>query len=146
MTGTVVTIGPEAPVARAARALHEHHVKRLPVVDGDGKVVGIVSRSDLLSVFLRPDRDIADDIDRALTGPTPWTEPGQIRVIVADGVATLEGLVELRSQIPIVVGIARAVDGVVDVVPRLRHELDDVTSRLEVVTPWGVYPPTAGGH
>jgi CBS domain-containing protein len=52
MSSSVETIDPEAPLARAARLLHERRVKRLPVVDANGKLVGIVSRADLLKVFL----------------------------------------------------------------------------------------------
>jgi CBS domain-containing protein len=144
MSSPVETIDPEAPLARAARLLHERRVKRLPVVDANGKVVGIVSRADLLKVFLRPDREIRDEIEHTLARAA--FEPGPIRVTVVDGVATLEGRVELRSQIPVVVGIARAVDGVVDVEPRLSHEVDDVTPRLEFLTPWGPYIPTGPPH
>lgn len=59
MTSPAVTINPEGPVARAYQVMHTHHVKRLPAVDADGKLIGIVSRGDLLSVFLRPDAQIA---------------------------------------------------------------------------------------
>lgn len=140
MSSPVETIDPEAPLARTARLLHERGVKRLPVVDANDKVVGIVSRADLLKVFLRPDRDIRDEVESSLARGA--FQPGPIRVSVVDGVATLEGRVELRSQIPVIVGIARAVDGVVDVEARLSHEVDDVTPRLELLTPWGPYIPT----
>jgi CBS domain-containing protein len=144
MSSPVETIDPEAPLARAARLLNERRVKRLPVVDASGKVVGIVSRADLLKVFLRPDREIRDEIEDTIASAA--FQPGPIRVTVVDGIATLEGRVELRSQIPVVVGIARAVDGVVDVEPRLSHEVDDVTPRLEFLTPWGPYIPTGPPH
>lgn len=142
MTRNVVTIDDEASLAQAARVMREHGVKRLPVVDGKGNLLGIVSRADLLRVFLRPDDEITLDVESALIGPTRWVEPGRIRVGVADGVATLEGRAELRSQIPMLVGIAQTVDGVVDVEARLGYELDDMTSRLELLTPWH-YMPTA---
>lgn len=139
MTTDVVTIDSEASVGRAARVMHERGVKRLPVVDADGKVSGIVSRADLLTTFLRPDREIREDVEKALDGPTRWVEPGRIRVSVTDGVVTLEGRLERRSQIPVFAGIARGVDGVVDVEPRLEYEVDDVTPGLEMLTPWGPY-------
>jgi len=140
MTANVVTIGPEASLGRAARVMHERRVKRLPVVDANGRVSGIVSRADLLTTFLRPDREIREAVEKALDGPTRWVEPGRILVSVTEGVVTLEGRIERRSQIPIFEGIARNVDGVVDVEPRLEYEIDDVTPGLEVVTPWGAYP------
>jgi CBS-domain-containing membrane protein len=127
MTRNVVTVEAEATIARAARVMDEERIKRLPVVDESGKVLGIVTRADLLRIFLRLDHEIAVDVERALTGPTGWVEPGRIRVTVVDGVAQLEGRAERRSQIPILVGIAQAVDGVVDVEGRLTYDLDDVT-------------------
>lgn len=144
MSSPVETIDPEAPLARAARLLHDRRVKRLPVVDPNGKVVGIVSRADLLRVFLRPDREISDEIEDTLAKVA--FEPGPIRVTVVDGAATLEGQVELKSQIPVIVDLARAVDGVVDVEPRLSHAVDDVTPGLEFLTPWGPYIPTGPPH
>ena len=116
--------------------MHERRVKRLPVVDTNGKVVSIVSRGgSRLKVFLRADGEIRHEIEDTLARAA--FQPGPIRVTVVDGIATLEGQVELRSQIHVIVGIARAVDGVVDVEPRLSHEVDDVTPRLEFLTPWG---------
>lgn len=144
MSSPAETIDPGAPLARAARLMHERRVKRLPVVDTNGKVVGIVSRADLLKVFLRADGEIRHEIEDTLARAA--FQPGPIRVTVVDGIATLEGRVELRSQIHVIVGIARAVDGVVDVEPRLSHEVDDVTPRLEFLTPWGPYIPTGPPH
>ena len=66
MTAPAVTIGPDATIPAAARLMNTHHVRRLPVVDEDGKLVGIVSRRDLLSVFLRPDADIIRDVRQVL--------------------------------------------------------------------------------
>jgi len=62
MSRPVITVGQEAPVVEAARLLHKHLVKQLPVVDPLGRLVGIASRSDLLRVFLRPDREIHQEI------------------------------------------------------------------------------------
>ena len=59
MTSPAVTIHPDATIAAAARLMNSHHIRRLPVVDADGKLAGIVSRRDLLGIFLRPDADIA---------------------------------------------------------------------------------------
>jgi CBS domain-containing protein len=67
MTAPAITIHPDAPIPKAARLMHAHHVRRLPVVDSDGKLIGIVSRRDLLSVFLRPDAQIAQEVRDLLT-------------------------------------------------------------------------------
>ena len=66
MTSPAITIHPDAPIPRAASIMHHHHIKRLPVVDPDGKLLGIVSRRDLLTVFLRPDAQIAAEVRELL--------------------------------------------------------------------------------
>lgn len=126
MSSPAVTVSPAMPVALAARIMRENRVKRLPVTDAHGALVGIVSRSDLLTAFLRPDDEISAAIESALTEPKPPIEDGQIRVSVVNGVATLDGKVGLKSQIPRIVSIARTIDGVVDVESRLECEIDDV--------------------
>lgn len=126
MTSPAVTVAREAPVALAARIMRENSVRRLPVTDAHGTLIGIVSRSDLLTAFLRSDDEIRAAIEDALNEPRPSIEPGQTRVVVEDGVATLDGEVLLKSQIPRIVSIARAIDGVVGVESRLEYEVDDV--------------------
>jgi CBS domain-containing protein len=139
MTSPAITVRPQASLAQAARLMHEHDVKRLPVVDDEGKVVGIVSRADILKVFLRRDEDIRHDVVEDVLGQMLWIDPHAIRVLVRDGVVTLEGVLERRSLIPVVTSIVRGVDGVVSVDDRLSYEIDDVSPRPEFVTPWGLY-------
>ena len=62
MTAPAITVGPDASLAEAARLLHRHQIKRLPVLDPAGPLVGIVSRADLLKVFLRSDDQIAQEV------------------------------------------------------------------------------------
>jgi CBS domain-containing protein len=123
MTAPAITIGPDTTIPGAARLMNTHRVRRLPVVDGDGKLVGIVSRRDLLSVFLRPDDDIAHDVRRVLD-ELPLTNPADVTVTVRHGEVTLAGPVESASQryrdlIPIALRLVWDVDGVVDVVNAL---------------------------
>ena len=125
MTAPAVTIGPDASVAEAARLLHRHGIKRLPVVDPAGPLLGIVSRADLLKVFLRSDADIARDIREQVLMLAMWMNPDTVAIDVRDGVVTLTGQLERRSLIPITVSLVRGLDGVVDVVDRLTFELDD---------------------
>lgn len=125
MTAPAVTVGPDATVAEAARLLHRHGVKRLPVVDPAGPLLGIVSRADLLKVFLRSDDEIARDVRQDVLQRAMWVYPGTVGVRVRGGVVTLTGRLERRSLIPIAVGLVHGVDGVVDVVDRLSFELDD---------------------
>ena len=123
MTAPAITIGPDATIPSAARLMNTHHVRRLPVVDGDGKLVGIVTRRDLLSVFLRPDADITHDVQRVLE-ELPLTNPADVTVTARHGVVTLTGTIESASQrhhdlIPVALRLAWDVDGVVDVVNEL---------------------------
>ena len=62
MTAPAITIHPDATISAAARVMNHHHVKCLPVVDAAGMLAGLVSRRELLSIFLRPDEEIADDV------------------------------------------------------------------------------------
>lgn len=139
MTTSVVTIEPEATLARAARLMHRHGVKRLPVVDRSRKLVGIVSRTDLLKIYLRPDEEIREEVEDILCGAPGWVVPGTISVVVEDGVVTLDGQAEQHSHIPMLVDVARSVDGVVDVRSRLGYEVDDVTPGIDALSPWASF-------
>jgi CBS-domain-containing membrane protein len=126
MTAPAVTVGPDASIAEAARLLHRHGIKRLPVVDPAGPLLGIVSRADLLKVFLRPDADIAAEVRQHVLMLGMWMDPDTVMVDVRDGVVTLTGPLERRSLIPITVSLVRGLDGVVDVVDQLTFEVDDI--------------------
>ncbi|WP_143631792.1 CBS domain-containing protein, partial [Streptomyces thermovulgaris] len=110
-----VTVHPGAGLARAARLMAQRGVKRLPVVDDEGVLTGIVSRSDLLKVFLRSDEDIAEEVRRRLREARLPGLPGAIQVTVHEGVVTLAGRVQDASLTPLVLRLARSVEGVVDV-------------------------------
>jgi len=123
MTAPAITISPDATIPAAARLMNTHHVRRLPVVDEDGKLVGIVSRRDLLSVFLRPDNNIIGDV-RQILDEIPATDPQQVIVTVHHGVVTLTGTMrpepgDGQNLIPLVLRLVWDIDGVVDVVNRL---------------------------
>jgi CBS domain-containing protein len=120
MTRPVVTIGSDATVGSAARLLEKRGVKRLPVVDG-GHLVGIVSRRDLLSTYLRAD----DDIRAEVRADTLLSDPDAVEIVVDEGVVTLTGTVGRRSTADIAGRLARAVSGVVDVVNLLDWRYDD---------------------
>jgi CBS domain-containing protein len=125
MTAPAITIGPDATVAEAARMLQRHQIKRLPVVDPAGPLLGIVSRADLLKVFLRGDDEIAREVRQEVLLRALWVNPDTVVVEVRDGVVTLIGQLERRSLIPMAVSLVRGLDGVVDVVDRLTFEVDD---------------------
>jgi CBS-domain-containing membrane protein len=125
MTAPAVTVGPDATVTEAARLLHRHGIKRMPVVDPAGPLLGIVSRADLLKVFLRSDAEIAQEVRQDVLARAMWVDPDTVTVQVRDGVVTLTGQLERRSLIPITVSLVYVLDGVVDVADRLSFELDD---------------------
>ncbi|MGH3341999.1 MAG: BON domain-containing protein [Carbonactinosporaceae bacterium] len=102
-------------------------MKRLPVVDSDGALTGIVSRRDLLRVFLRSDHDIRREITFDIFSESLWAHPLSVSVDVRDGVVTLSGRLERRSMIPLAVRLVRSVDGVADVVDKLTYATDDTT-------------------
>ncbi|MEU5218425.1 CBS domain-containing protein [Streptomyces sp. NPDC020807] len=115
MTTPAVTVRPEASLPRAARLMATHRVKRLPVVDADGMIQGVVSRSDLLKVFLRPDEELADEVGRDVVAHLFPLSRDRIEVRVDAGVVTLTGDVRDSTLIPLAERLARAVEGVVDV-------------------------------
>ncbi|MFE1755677.1 CBS domain-containing protein [Streptomyces anandii] len=115
MNTPAVTVPVGATLGRAARLMAQHGVKRLPVVDDDGVLAGIVSRSDLLKVYLRTDEDIAQEVRREVVAGRFPVPPESVRVSVREGVVTLAGQVPDTSLVPLVVRLVRSVDGVVDV-------------------------------
>ncbi|MFE3327049.1 CBS domain-containing protein [Streptomyces sp. NPDC059176] len=131
MTRPAITVDVDETVAGAARTMAGHGVERLPVVDGQGRLVGIVTRRDLLQVFLRPDAEIKREIVEDLFARTLWLPPGKITVKVSDGVVTLEGQLERLSDILVAVTMARQTDGVVGVNDRLGYLFDDSSSAGE---------------
>jgi CBS domain-containing protein len=133
MSKPAVTIGPDTSVVEAARAMDRAQVKRLPVVDAEGHLAGIVSRRDLLSVFLRPDDAIRDEIVSDVFGHVLWTEPADVSVDVYEGIVTIAGELEQRGLVQIAVRLCRAVDGVVDVVNHVRYRIDE--RDIHVVSP-----------
>jgi CBS domain-containing protein len=131
MTAPAVVIGPSDRVATAAKLMDAESVKRLPVVDEHGLLVGIVSRSDVLRLFLRADEDIRREVRDKVLLRTLWIDPENITVEVAQGVVTLGGTLDRRSTIALVVEIVQSVAGVVDVVSHLSYHYDDRKARPE---------------
>ena len=116
MTSPAITIIPEASLSTAARLMNDHNLKSLPVVNPDGTLAGIVGRSDLLSVFLRSDEDIAGEVRDLLSKVLP-TEPEAVSVRVRNGVVTLGGQPTAGTDpgLPVAVRLIWDIAGVVDV-------------------------------
>src|SRR5271166_663092 len=121
MTAPAVTIGPGAAVEEAARRMYDRRVKRLPVVNAAGHLLGIISRVDVLAVFSRPDDDIRDELtQQVLPGIVPAAGRG-ISVTVRDGIVTLAGQLRNDHEGRAALDAARHVQGVVAVRDRLSY-------------------------
>jgi len=121
MTTPAITIRPEAGVAEAARTLHTRHVKRLPVVTGDGRLVGVVSRADLLGVYERPDADIRAEIINEIIESEFVLERLAFTVTVESGVVRLSGPVASEAVALNLLDAVRQVDGVLAVQDHLSY-------------------------
>jgi CBS domain-containing protein len=134
MTSPAVVIAPTAPTSEAAHEMRTRNLKHLPVVDDHGRVLGVVSRVDLLSVFLRGDDAIREDVIEL--AHHIGVDASAVHVEVVDGVVRLDGDVGLRSDRDRLVERSRAVDGVVDVeAAALDFQEDDLVQPVSPV-PW----------
>jgi CBS domain-containing protein len=121
MTHPAVTITPEEPVEQAARVMYLRKVKRLPVVDGEGRLVGIISRSDVLAAYNRPDEEIWREITGEVILNGFLVDPARFAVTVQEGIVTLEGTPENLQLGRDIVAATRHVEGVVAVRDRLSY-------------------------
>ncbi|MER5467569.1 CBS domain-containing protein [Streptomyces sp. NPDC002685] len=125
MSTPAITVHPEQQVADAARVMERHRIERLPVVDEEDRLIGIATRRDLLRVFLRTDEEIRQEVTDEVLGRTLSLPPHSVIVSVGDGVVTLEGRLERRSEIPRTIQLTWRVDGVVGVMNSLTFRVDD---------------------
>ena len=138
MTRPPVTVHADDTIVQAARVMAQRHVERLPVLDEEDRLVGIVTRRDLLQVFLRPDQEIRNEVIEEVLVRALWLPPRGVEVSVTEGVVTLTGHMERKSETEIALAMTRRIDGVVDVVGKLTYRLDDGRPRTEEQAPHGV--------
>jgi CBS domain-containing protein len=115
MTRPPVTIGPDAPVAEAARLMRDRRVKRLPVISQTGHLIGIISRADVLRIFARPDADIQREAGEEVIAETFLADSPSIAVTVHEGIVTLTGRTETGQAARELVAAIRHIEGVVAV-------------------------------
>ncbi|MEU5497199.1 CBS domain-containing protein [Streptomyces griseofuscus] len=115
MTSPAVTVRANATLAEAARTMARARVKRLPVVDETGLLEGVVSRADLLKVFLRDDQEIEEEVRREIVARLFSPPDSAVELRVEDGVVTVIGQIRDTSLVPVAARLVRAVEGVVDV-------------------------------
>lgn len=125
MSEPPITVHADNTIVEAARTMAEHRVERLPVLDEADRLVGIVTRRDLLKVFLRPDAEIRTEVVEEVLVRALWLAPRSIDVAVTEGVVTLSGHMERKSETEIAISMTRQIDGVVAVVDKLTFRLDD---------------------
>jgi CBS domain-containing protein len=124
MTTEVVTCRPDEVIPAVSRRMLEKEVRTLPVVDG-GRLVGVLSRHDLVRLFDRPDSEIRRRIDRLLSSPLWVPEDHAVATEVRDGVVILTGTVHYRSDAHVVSDMVRHVPGVLEVVNRVQWQEED---------------------
>ncbi|MEU8691444.1 CBS domain-containing protein [Streptomyces sp. NPDC048665] len=129
MSAPAVTVRAQATLREAARLMTLHGIERLPVVDEEDRLVGIVTRRDLLQVFVRSDEEIRQAVRSEVLADALWLGPDTVQVEVYDGVVTLTGRLERRSDAGVAVAMSRRLDGVVDVVDHLTYRFDDRHAR-----------------
>ncbi|MFD6036700.1 CBS domain-containing protein [Streptomyces griseoincarnatus] len=125
MSSPAITVHPEQTVPDAARLMERRGIERLPVVDEEDRLIGIATRRDLLRVFLRADDDIRRQVTGEIVVDALELPSDAVLVSVRDGVVTLTGRVERRSQVPELLHAAWRLEGVVGVVDRLGFRTDD---------------------
>lgn len=125
MTHSPHTIDRGSSVTEAARRMTEFGVKRLPVVTPDGTLEGIISRADVMGAFARPDEDLRQEIETDVLNRVMRLEPGSVTVEVVDGMATLTGRVETRSEARLLAEMVVRVEGVIAVDANVSFEHDD---------------------
>ena len=124
MSAPVVTITETSQAAAAARSMVEAGVNRLPVLDWDGSLVGIVTRADLVRAFIRSDEQIASEIREDVLHRVLWIEPGRIEIAVRDGEVTLGGELETSADVAVLERLVEKVPGVVAVRSDVKRRID----------------------
>jgi CBS-domain-containing membrane protein len=115
MSRGVVTVRPEAEIYEAAKIMAVQEIKRLPVVDEENRLLGVISRSDIVSIFTRPDDVIEDEIREDLIRRVLFIDPDRIQVSVGNGVVTLSGEVDTRNEASMLEELTNRLDGVLAV-------------------------------
>jgi CBS domain-containing protein len=129
MTAPLITVAADISLSQAAGLMHQNNVRRLVVIDPRGKIAGIVSQSDLLQVFLRPDEELREEIAGTLIPALMLSSPENVRVDVRLSVVTFSGCLDRKSDVEILTRMTSELDGVVDVVDRLTYKWDDTATK-----------------
>jgi CBS-domain-containing membrane protein len=131
MTSPAITVTAMTPAREAARAMYRHRIHQLPVVDAvTARLTGVITRSDLLAVYERPDEDIRGEILYGIIEHTLGMPPGRFDVTVVGGAVTIRGHLERRSAALRLVEAIAHVDGVITVINHLTYAREDTTPKM----------------
>jgi CBS domain-containing protein len=133
MSAPALTIGPRRPVTEAATRMIDEAVNRLPVVDHNERLMGIVTRADLVRAFVRSDEEIEQDIREDVIRRTLWLEPRELEIVVSAGEVELTGEVETKVEAELIPEFVQRVPGVVAVLSKLRWREEDGRRRGRAV-------------
>jgi CBS domain/BON domain len=133
MSAPPLAIGPDASLPAAARMMYRRNVGRLLIINGNGRLRGIVTRSDLLKVHARLDAVIRDEVMQRVLRRTLMIAPGTVQATVDDGVVTLTGRTARRTTAVTAARLTEAVAGVTAVIDRLAFDIDDTAAAADPV-------------
>jgi CBS domain-containing protein len=119
MSSPVITIEPQRTIGEAARIMVNQRVRRLPVVDAAGHLLGIVTEADLVRAFARSDEELAQEIREGVIEHALWLDPESIQVGVRDGEVELSGQVDTKSDAQLMPELVEGIPGVVSVLSKL---------------------------
>ncbi len=125
MTRGVMTVTSDMPLYEAAKIMVVQDIKRLPVVDDDDRLEGIISRADVVSLFTRPDDVIEDEIREDLLRRVLFVDPDDLDVAVKNGIVTFTGEIGTRTEARLLEELARHLDGVMRVDSKVTWRVDD---------------------
>ena len=134
MSAPPIVVAGYVQAAAAARILVTEGIKRLPVVDQHGALVGIVTRADLVRAFARTDEEVTREIVEDVVRRTLWAEPGAVQVAVRDGEVELSGSLDLKSEAELLSAFVERIPGVVSIRSDVAYRIDDMKCRLARAT------------
>ena len=125
MATDLFTISPDATLVEAARSMTTHGIKRLPVVDRDGKLIGVIARSDIVAAFTRPDELIEDELKEDVLRRLLFLDPDLVKIEVSGGVVRISGELPTRSDARLLEAMVQRTDGVIRAELELTWKVDD---------------------
>ncbi len=135
MTSGVVTTGPDASVREMIHLMTSHGINRIPIVES-GRVIGIVTRADILRTLIRPDAAITEDVRWRLLHEL-WIDPTVLAISTLDGTVTISGEVATRSEAELIKHWVASTEGVVGIEAQgLRYRIDDRHFKLPAGRGW----------